>query len=1084
MLLAPQVLWHIGSVDHSTNEFGLAPNSYAKYAEDPLYVVGESRPNEWPYALPGPSDPWAGNKAHDAMIAFGLASVGSGDYHLQIHLADSHESIPPVLALNLNGKRLASWQAPNGNGDDSIKGQPSKGKESLWSVTIPRKDVRLGTNLLTIQNHNGSWVLFDALSLEAPADAVVGKVQPAVFADVLPSKQAIYRSKAGPVQHVELSLTSIGPTKHAKVSVEGASSVVDLRQGNSVIDIPIKPVAKSKQATVLVQWSDRRDSMPVRIEPVRPWTIYLMPHSHVDIGYTDIQTNVEKLHRRNLLDALTVAAESKSFPPDARYKFNIEAVWPLEKFLDASDQSGKNRVIQALRDGTLSCVGSYCNELTGLMRPEELLRQFVPGLEIANRYGLTFDTASLTDVPGVTWGEVAAMRQAGVKYLVCMPNPADRLGGFRKWLQDKPFWWVSPSGQERVLFWETESYGTAHGQRGFNGDTSKIFRTKDPTHHFLENYLFERLNQLSASNYPYDMLALPWSLRDNAPIDGDVPYAVKAWNEKYVTPRVITSSFSEACKALVSRYGTKLPTRQGDITPYWEDGAGSSAAETALNRRSADRLVQDETLAAMLGTKSDLGKPWRDTTLYSEHTWGAYNSISEPNSEFVKKQWAIKRQFAIDAATGAKRHDLAANVAVPIGYLSVVNTCSWPRTDLILLSKDQSKSGDRVLDLNGNRLSSQRLRTGQLAVLVQNVPAFGSVRIRVVAGKASVRKGITQRYQIQLDPATGSLQSVRDLRSGWNLIKPGTNRYEYLIGGNLKDLQFAHATRMTRTESGPLVQEWSVESQAPGANSLVQCIRVVAGLDRVDIVDTIDKKAVFEKESVHIPFDLNVPNGQVRVHTPWAVVRPNVDQLPGANKNWFCTQRYVDVSNGSRGVVWTSPDAPLVEVGSITANLMGGVYNPMEWVQTLPKTQRIYSWALNNHWYTNYLAAQEGKLTFRYSLQGHGPFESDQAERFGTDVAQPLLVASLPVPQPPVVITNPKVLATSLKKSADGHALILRLWGATGTDQSTLLRWRPGYVKSTSATDLSEQPGKPVSGKIRVPAWGIVTVRAEIRNPN
>ncbi len=41
--------------------------------------------------------------------------------------------------------------------------------------------------------------------------------------------------------------------------------------------------------------------------------------------------------------------------------------------------------------------------------------------------------------------------------------------------------------------------------------------------------------------------------------------------------------------------------------------------------------------------------------LYDEHTWGAYCSISEPDSEFTKAQWKIKAQFAVDADKRARR---------------------------------------------------------------------------------------------------------------------------------------------------------------------------------------------------------------------------------------------------------------------------------------------------------------------------------------------------------------------------------------------------------------------------------------------
>ncbi|MCL4180295.1 MAG: hypothetical protein KJ072_21445 [Verrucomicrobia bacterium] len=45
--------------------------------------------------------------------------------------------------------------------------------------------------------------------------------------------------------------------------------------------------------------------------------------------------------------------------------------------------------------------------------------------------------------------------------------------------------------------------------------------------------------------------------------------------------------------------------------------------------------------------------------------------------------------------------------------------------------------------------------------------------------------------------------------------------------------------------------------------------------------------AVPEKDSVHLGFGFQVPGGTARMETPWAVVRPNVDQLSGACRNWF-----------------------------------------------------------------------------------------------------------------------------------------------------------------------------------------------------
>ena len=48
------------------------------------------------------------------------------------------------------------------------------------------------------------------------------------------------------------------------------------------------------------------------------------------------------------------------------------------------------------------------------------------------------------------------------------------------------------------------------------------------------------------------------------------------------------------------QYGAELPVFAGDMTPTWEDGAASTACETAMNRTTATRLAQTETIWSMI----------------------------------------------------------------------------------------------------------------------------------------------------------------------------------------------------------------------------------------------------------------------------------------------------------------------------------------------------------------------------------------------------------------------------------------------------------------------------------------------------
>src|SRR5262249_961831 len=128
---------------------------------------------------------------------------------------------------------------------------------------------------------------------------------------------------------------------------------------------------------------------------------------------------------------------------------------------------------------------------------------------------------------------------------------------------------------------------------------------------------------------------------------------------------------------------------------------------------------------------------WRFVLLFSEHTWGAHSSVWQPDTPFSKKQWEIKKSFADQA--DARSHALVAaaldNRGAPVAdSIDVFNPSSWPRPDLVLIPKDLSTAGDRVETPDGKPAPSQRLTTGELAILARDVPALGAARFVISRG--------------------------------------------------------------------------------------------------------------------------------------------------------------------------------------------------------------------------------------------------------------------------------------------------------------------------------------------------------------
>ncbi len=291
-------------------------------------------------------------------------------------------------------------------------------------------------------------------------------------------------------------------------------------------------------------------------------------------------------------------------------------------------------------------------------------------------------------------------------------------------------------------------------------------------------------------------------------------------------------------------------------------------------------------------------------------------------------------------------------------------------------------------------------------------------------------------------------------------------------------------TRIETLDDQGLTASLGIFSQGPGIKQLITILRVIDGIDRVDIINLLDKEKVLEKESVHLGFPFQVPGGTMRVDIPWAVIRPESDQMAGACKNYLTVGRWVDVSNDQFGVTWTTLDAPLIEVGGIHVDVPDP-FTPESWIQRLEPTQTLYSYVMNNYWETNYKASQEGMTRFRYSIRPHLQYDQAEAARFATQCSQPLIARpadrDCPVATSRLQVTGEGVLVTSLKPSDDGQALMVRLFNAGSQPAAAAITWPEPAPTQVTLSSPSEQVGQPPRGPIQLPPLGIVTLRAELR---
>ena len=1098
-----RMLWQIGRTDTNNTEFALAPGSYAQFQNDPCFIIGSSDPKrDWPYIHPGPMDDWAGGREHPFTILFGLEEAdANGSCRLVLDVLDAHQTYPPRVRFEVNGHPMER-RLIRGNGDSSVRGEPARGKPQRHVIEFPAAFLRAGVNHIDITIAGGSWFLYDSIGLEAPPGVKPGLSGPAVALHSLQAMAGVVEREGKLFQPVEAKVVYLGEPQEADLNLNGETvGHVKLTNGVQRIEI-LAPEASRETSAALTVWGERKtsDSQPVTLIPVRKMTVYILPHSHTDIGYTDIQTDIEKKQVQNLLDGIAGARRTANYPEGARFVWNVEVLWAADLYLNRLGEAQRADFLAAVQSGRVALNGMYLNELTGLCRPEELLNLFRFSTILAEKTGVKIDSAMISDVPGYTWGSVTAMNQAGIKYFSTAPNYFDRIGTILREWENKPFWWRGPDGESRVLVWiPFRGYAMSHG-----------YREMSP------RMVLDLSAGLEKANYPYDIAYMRWSGHgDNAVPEPEISDFVRDWNARFAWPRFVISGTSEAFRAFEQRYGDRLPVVRGDWTPYWEDGAGSSALETALNRATSDRLSQAEALFAMSSPDAypaaKFQEAWNNVLLYSEHTWGADCSISAPEKRKTIEQWEIKRSYAEQASR--QSHELldlalhgdaqTAGGAAAINAVDVINTTSWPRTDLVVFPGSHAIVGDRVTDDRGQPVPSQRFSNGDLVFLPGEMPPYSVRRYALSTGAPHVGSRVTALgntldnglIRAVVDETTGGITELtaRDMDGNFADTSGGEalNDYRYFIGSDPAKAERNGPVKITVGERGPLVASLVIESAAPGCHRLTRELRLVAGRDCLEVFNLVDKaKHVAEnykqpegKESLNFAFPFNVPDGEMLLDIPLGVMRPEADQMPSACKNWFTVGRWSDVSNVKRGITWVTLDAPLVQVGGLTANLLESQSDPEVWRKKVDRTQKLYSWAMNNHWGTNYRATQEGPTRFRFILRPHRGAAPDDTSRFATGFSQPLLVRTANGKTPPgtplLKVNAGGVHVVALKPSDDGNAIIARLLGTSGKTETAQLEWAK-TPKSVWISDTGEKPLAPAGSSIKVPAWGVVTLRAEM----
>lgn len=1042
----PEYLWTIGGNQPLLTRFS---DKFVRegWTVDPEFVVGESdERDDWPSVHPGPLNESTGYRELSAHILFSVVKpCDDCEYRLTLQAYEGAGPCPDlrVTVNGVPGLLLTRASRPD-RAHNPVPPTPTAGVIER-SLVIPSRLVREGDNRLTIttiaveppasselirqQRPELGWWFGSTLRWGALSMQVCDVGSDAIGADVEVLPLFVRRDPEGLFEGVDVIVE--GLTEHSdttlKFSAGDFAESVDLsRAAYQFGDVRARFFVPEFESELEAQVQvDRGEEQILHssyaLKPSRKWTLHLIPHVHLDVGYTDYQAKVIEVHSRNLEKALAL------FEQNDDYRFSVDGSMILEMFGSNRHADTYQAVVAALRQGRLSVNGFYALLLSGVASLEDLFQASRVSLELARESGVSISYANLTDVPSYSWALPSVLNAAGIHAFMGLANHIRGGNAESDIMQHRsPFRWKGPDGATVVAFF-SDGYAML---RHVCGDPPTLTGMAQNLTRYVEPY--ERADYL-----PQD-LPIVGTHADNEDLAHGYGRIVERWNAEYAWPRLRYSTIAEYFDTIAS-LEEQLEEVSGDGGSYWEDGVGTQACALAEYRRTEGLLGAAEALSAFVSLRQPrlvpnlvaLDEAWRCQILATEHTWTAGHATQLPHSDDARDQldWKVSTiargaRIAFDQAlTGLSQLANLVELDDAPGLI-VYNDLSYARD---VLTEVQLKSGSRVEDETGNVLERFTETVDddgleRVTVRVPQVPAFGYRMLRVrpdVEGRSAdpadsieqplTRSIVTAHYAVEVAPRTGRIVGIRnratgqellDLSSAWSLgellyvsgggSSRGRGRDEEL--SSIFDLSpdldpprlftvpaTAGHGRLLKTPWGYRIR---TTGSAPTIDSIVTEVDFFDSDSRVEVSVQIEKTPTLAKESVYIAFPFAFSSPTVHYDRQLGWVDPASDHLPGACNEWLAVQNGVVMEDDDgNAIALLSRDAPLLTFDEPVK---------CDWRSNfVAQSGTVLSWVMNNYWFTNTPAEQGGRLHLKYAFEPIAPGDYVTATKIAAELRSP-----------------------------------------------------------------------------------------------
>ena len=238
-------------------------------------------------------------------------------------------------------------------------------------------------------------------------------------------------------------------------------------------------------------------------------TVYVVHHSHTDIGYTDLQERVIAIQVNYIKTVLSMMRQ----PEYADFRWNCETLYCVEEFWKQASEEDRADFARFVKEGKIGISANYLN-FNDLVNADVFGKRLAKWQDKLQPFGTKIHTAMAADVNGFSMGYRDAMIENGVEFF--FTNVHCHHGMYPLYQNQNAFFWENASGQ-RLLVWNGEHYNLGNvlglqpnhavnwmmrNRLGEDADAGTSF--SDQLHTNLDKYLTE----CETEGYPYDFIDL------------------------------------------------------------------------------------------------------------------------------------------------------------------------------------------------------------------------------------------------------------------------------------------------------------------------------------------------------------------------------------------------------------------------------------------------------------------------------------------------------------------------------------------------------------------------------------------------